>query len=303
MTPAHSAAPWEAPPDAPAQQLRGETFGHIKEVGDLVRQSRLVTLTGVGGVGKTRRPLDELEDGAWFVELALVTEAGFLAVRPSPCSSVPAEPTSTAEQRLMRFLSPKKVLLVLDNCEHLIRDVAALVVFLLGICPDVRCPRHQPRRASRAGGEVLWRVPSLRVHDDAAAVELFAERARPAQPGFTVDGGSIAAIAWSSVCVSMGGPLAIELATARLNMLLLQQISETVSACSPVGPTAVERQRTLKTMDWSYDLLSEQEQRRSVDSRCSTTGSHTKPQKSCLATCRPGTKSSICWGDWSGRRS
>ena len=244
--------------------------GHIKEVTDLVRQSRLVTLTGIGGVGKTRLSLQvaaellgEFEHGAWFVELAGLGEAGLLADTVSNELSVPPDSTVSAEDRLVRFLSNRSTLLVIDNCEHLIDDVADFVDRLLRMCPDVHILTTS-REGLAVTGEVLWRVPSLRVDDDADAVELFAERARLVQPGFSVTEANLAAVA--ELCVRLDGiPLAIELATARLKMLSVDQISQHLGdrfrLLTGGSRTAVERQRTLKAMmDWSYDLLGPDEQ-------------------------------------------
>ncbi len=244
--------------------------GHIKEVNDLVRHSRLVTLTGIGGVGKTRLSLQvaaellgEFEHGAWFVELAALGEAGLLADTFSDALGVTPDSTVGSEERLLRFLTDRRALLVIDNCEHLIDDVADFVNRLLRRCPDVHVLTTS-REGLAVMGEVLWRVPSLRVDDDAAAVELFGERARLVQPGFTVTEANLAAVA--ELCVRLDGiPLAIELATARLKMLTVDQISQHLGdrfrLLTGGSRTAVERQRTLKAMmDWSYDLLSAEEQ-------------------------------------------
>ena len=244
--------------------------GHIKEVTDLVRNSRLVTLTGIGGVGKTRLSLQvaaellaEFEHGAWFVELAGLGEAGLLADTVSNELSVPPDSTVSAEDRLVRYLSSRSTLLVIDNCEHLIDDVADFVDRILRMGPDVHILTTS-REGLAVTGEVLWRVPSLRVDDDADAVELFAERARLVQPGFSVTEANLAAVA--ELCVRLDGiPLAIELATARLKMLSVDQISQHLGdrfrLLTGGSRTAVERQRTLKAMmDWSYDLLGLDEQ-------------------------------------------
>lgn len=244
--------------------------GHIKEVADLVRQSRLVTLTGIGGVGKTRLSLQvaaellgEFEHGAWFIELAGLGEAGLLADTVSSALSVPPDSTASAEDRLVRFLSDRSALLIIDNCEHLIDDVADFVDRILRMCPDLRILTTS-REGLAVTGEVLWRVPSLRVDDEADAVELFADRARLVQPGFEVNEENITAVA--ELCVRLDGiPLAIELATARLKMLSVDQISQHLGdrfrLLTGGSRTAVERQRTLKAMmDWSYDLLSPEEQ-------------------------------------------
>jgi predicted ATPase/class 3 adenylate cyclase len=243
---------------------------HIKEVADLVRQSRLVTLTGIGGVGKTRLSLQvaaevlaDFADGAWFVELAPLAEPGLLADTVANSMRVPPDSSLSAEETLMRFLAPRRALLVIDNCEHLIDDVASFVDTLLRRCPDVHVLATS-REGLAVTGESLWRVPSLRVDDDAAAVELFAERARLVQPGFTVNEHNRANVA--DLCVRLDGiPLAIELATARLKMLSVEQIAEHLGdrfrLLTGGSRVAVERQRTLRAMmDWSHDLLSPREQ-------------------------------------------
>jgi predicted ATPase/class 3 adenylate cyclase len=243
--------------------------GQIQDVIDLLSQSRLVTLTGIGGVGKTRLSLQvaaellsEFEDGVWFIELAPLRDAVFLAETVANGLGVAEDPTLTAMARLMRFLPTQRALVVVDNCEHLIDDIAALVDSVLRACPDVRILTTS-REALGVPGEVLVRVPSLRVDDDAAAVELFAERARLVQPSFRVDDANRVTVA--DICTRLDGiPLAIELATARLKMLSLEQISQNLNdrfrLLTGGSRTAVDRQRTLRAMmDWSYDLLADEE--------------------------------------------
>ena len=241
----------------------------IKELADLLRRSRLTTLTGIGGVGKTRlalqvaaEVLDEFDEGAWFVELAPLSEPGLLADTVANAISVPQDSSTTAEGRLFKFLAKRRVLVIIDNCEHLIDDVAAFVDAMLRACPDVHVIATS-REGLGVTGESLWRVPSLRVDDDAAAVELFAERARLVQPTFTISEDNIGAVA--EICVRLDGiPLAIELATARLKMLSVDQVAQHLNdrfrLLTGGSRTAVERQRTLRAMmDWSYDLLSDAE--------------------------------------------
>jgi predicted ATPase/class 3 adenylate cyclase len=241
----------------------------IKELADLLRQSRLTTLTGIGGVGKTRlalqvaaEVLETFDDGAWFVELAPLSEPGLLADTVADALSVPQDSTTSSERRLLKFLAKRQILLIMDNCEHLIDDVASFVDTVLRACPDVHVIATS-REGLGVSGEILWRVPSLRVDDDAAAVELFAERARLVQPNFTISDDNIKAVA--EICVRLDGiPLAIELATARLKMLSVEQIAQHLNdrfrLLTGGSRTAVERQRTLRAMmDWSYDLLSDSE--------------------------------------------
>ena len=243
---------------------------HIKEVADLVRHSRLVTLTGIGGVGKTRLSLQvaaevlaDFEDGAWFVELAPLSEPGLLADTVANAMKVPPDSALSAEETLLRYLAGRRALVVIDNCEHLIDDVAGFVNTLLRRCEEVHVLATS-REGLSVTGETLWRVPSLRVDDDAAAVELFAERARLVQPSFAVNDDNRAVVA--DLCVRLDGiPLAIELATARLKMLSVEQIAEHLGdrfrLLTGGSRVAVERQRTLRAMmDWSHDLLSPTEQ-------------------------------------------
>ena len=243
---------------------------HIKEVADLVRDSRLVTLTGIGGVGKTRLSLQvaaevltDFDDGAWFVELASLAEAGLLADAIGAALPVVHDATITALERVLRHLVARRTLLVIDNCEHLIDDVAEMVDLILRSCPDVHVLTTS-REGLAVTGEALWRVPSLRVDDDSAAIELFADRARLVRPDFAVTDDNREAVA--DLCVRLDGiPLAIELATARLKMLSVEQVAEHLGdrfrLLTGGSRTAVERQRTLLAMmDWSYDLLSANEQ-------------------------------------------
>lgn len=244
--------------------------GEIKKLADLVRESRLTTLTGIGGVGKTRlslqvaaEVLDGFSDGVWFVELAPLAEPGLLPDTVANALSVPQDSTTTAERRVHKFLAKRQALLIIDNCEHLIDDVARFVDTVLRVCPDVHVLATS-REGLGVTGERLWRVPSLRVDEDAAAVELFAERARLVQPSFTIVDDNLTAVA--EICVRLDGiPLAIELATARLKMLSVEQIAQLLGdrfrLLTGGSRTAVERQRTLRAMmDWSYDLLSDPEQ-------------------------------------------
>lgn len=242
----------------------------IKEVAALVRESRLTTLTGIGGVGKTRLALQvaaevlgEFVNGAWLVELAALTDPALVADAVADALAIPQDSAATPERRVLKFLTSRRALLIVDNCEHVIDAVATFANNLLQACPDVHILATS-REGLGVMGEALWRVPSLRVDDDGAAVELFAERARLVQPNFAVNDHNLPAVA--DICARLDGiPLAIELATARLTMLSVEQIAEHLGdrfrLLTGGSRTAVERQRTLRAMmDWSHDLLSAQEQ-------------------------------------------
>lgn len=241
----------------------------IKEIAQLLLRSRVVTLTGIGGVGKTRLSLQvaaevlaEFAGGAWFAELAPLSEPGLIPDAVAAAVGVPPDSTVPAMQRILAHLASRRALLVLDNCEHLIDDVAGLAEQILRACPEVTILATS-REGLGVPGEALWRVPSLRVDDDAAALELFAERARLVRPEFSLTDANRQVVA--GLCQRLDGiPLAIELATARLKMLSVDQIAEHLNdrfrLLTGGSRTAVERQRTLRAMmDWSHDLLAESE--------------------------------------------
>jgi predicted ATPase len=242
----------------------------IEDLRDLVQRNRLVTLTGIGGVGKTRLALQvaaevlgRFKDGVWFVELAPLTARGLLAETVADSVGAPQESTVEPLDRVSDYLREHAALIILDNCEHLIDEVASFADSLLRSCPDVQLLLTS-REGVAVTGEVLWRVPSLRVDEDAAAIELFADRARTVRPQFAVNDQNRSTIA--DLCERLDGiPLAIELATARLKMLSIEQIAglldDRFRLLTGGSRTAVERQRTLRAMmDWSHDLLSDQEQ-------------------------------------------
>ena len=134
----------------------------IKEISELVRSSRLVTLTGIGGVGKTRlslqvaaEVLSEFDDGAWFVELASLTEAGLLADTVAAAARVPQDSSASSLQRVLSYLGHRRALLVIDNCEHLIDDVASFVDTILRGCPDIHVLATSREGSLRGGRGVV----------------------------------------------------------------------------------------------------------------------------------------------------
>jgi predicted ATPase/DNA-binding SARP family transcriptional activator len=266
----------------------------LREVKDRVASARLVTLTGAGGIGKTRLALQAAEelaaeyaDGAGFVDLAAVVESRLVphAVAavlglPEAAAGAPGagrSPAPSPVAALVEHLALRELLLVLDNCEHLVDACAHLVEALLGSCRRLRILATS-RQALGLTGEVSWRVPSLslpgvgavRQPDDPAtlldfdAVRLFAERAAEAQPDFSQTPENLRAAA--EICAHLDGiPLAIELAAARLKALTAAQIAARLAdrfrLLTGGSRTALPRQQTLRaTMDWSYDLLTGPEQ-------------------------------------------
>jgi non-specific serine/threonine protein kinase len=256
--------------------------GALRETGDLLAEYRLVTVTGPGGVGKTRlagevarQAADRFADGAWLVELAPVPDpaqvpsaaVAALGVRPPP--GVP--PTET----LIRVLARRQMLVVLDNCEHVIGAAAALCGELLRACDDLRILATS-REALRIAGETVYRLTPLTVPDleaEAAAadvgvteaVALFADRARAADAGFALTGANRDDVA-RVVGRLDGMPLAIELAAARVAALglapLLGELDGRLALLSGGDRLAAGRHRSLTAAaEWSYRLLDETEQR------------------------------------------
>jgi non-specific serine/threonine protein kinase len=252
----------------------------LTELRERLALSRLLTLTGVGGCGKTRLALEvsravlqRFTDGVWLVELAPLAVATLV---PQTVAAVfnlretPEQPIATA---LASSLRGRNLLLVLDNCEHLLDACAQLVDVLLRACPDVRVLATS-REPLGINGELAWRVPSLQVPDLAhlrplaeleqnSAVRLFVERGTAVQPQFTLTERNAPVVV--KVCQRLDGiPLALELAAARIEALTVPQVAarldqrfRLLSGGSRVAPA---RHQTLRAaLDWSYDLLSESE--------------------------------------------
>jgi non-specific serine/threonine protein kinase len=252
----------------------------IAEVKRLLQGARLLTLTGAGGSGKTRLALQlaadllpEYEDGVWFVELAALAEPGLVLQTVAITLGVREEPDRPLTVTLLDHLRSRSLLLVLDNCEHLLSASARLAADLLRGCPCLRILATS-REGLGIAGEQTYRVPSLSAPgpshlpsvqqlQEFEAVRLFVDRALLSQPEFAVT----TANAWAvvQVCQQLDGiPLAIELAAARLKALPVEQISARLDnrfrLLTGGSRTALPRHQTLRALiDWSYDLLSEPE--------------------------------------------
>jgi predicted ATPase/Tfp pilus assembly protein PilF len=250
----------------------------IAEVGALLERTRLLTLTGAGGSGKTRlsieaaiAALDAFPDGAAWVELAPLGDPALVPQAVASALEVRQQPGRQIVDALAATLISRRFLLVLDNCEHLLESCAALASSLLHACPELRILATS-REALRIAGEVTWRVPPLSLPEPSAglealerseAVRLFDERARAIHPSFRLDEDNAGDVA--RICQRLEGiPLAIELAAARVRVLSPAQIAERLdhSFALLTGGTrdAAPRQQTLRAaIDWSYDLLTDPE--------------------------------------------
>jgi predicted ATPase/class 3 adenylate cyclase len=242
----------------------------VKQIASLVGDGRLVTLTGFAGVGKTRLALQVGADlsrrfpgGVWFLELAKIAQPELVPRAVAEALGVRVLPQQLASEAVFDRLAQLQALLILDNCEHVIDAVAEFVDRVLRRAPHVKVLATS-RESLGVAGERIWLVGPLRVDGDEAAVELFEDRARLVDPDFAVTEANRHLVV--EMCVRLDGiPLAIELATARLKMLDLDQIAERMSdrfmLLTGGTRTAEGRQRTLQaTMDWSYQLLAESEQ-------------------------------------------
>jgi non-specific serine/threonine protein kinase len=272
----------ETPTNLPAPLT--SFVGRVEEgaqVRDLLRTNRLLTLIGTGGCGKTRLALqvaseilEQYVDGIWLVELATLTSPSLLSQRVALTLGLREESGRSFTEILAEFLKSRSVLLVLDNCEHLIDASAELSDLLLRSCPRLKILATS-REPLEMAGEATWRVPSLRVptsgvtlqsdeHLSATlcqydAIKLFIDRASVAQSHFVVNGQNASAII--EVCRHLDGlPLAIELAAAQVRTLTMDQILDGLGdrfrLLTRGNRSALPRQRTLRAaIDWSYELL------------------------------------------------
>ncbi|HEX7169937.1 MAG TPA: AAA family ATPase, partial [Rubrobacter sp.] len=252
----------------------------VAEIKGLLSGRRLLTLCGPGGSGKTRLALavaqdlvEEFEDGVWWVELAPLSAPSLVPRAVASAVGVPEVPDLSPAEALVEHLEPRKMLLILDNCEHLVEACADLADTVLRACPDLKILATS-REPLRVAGESSWSVPTLSLPDPRhlpsagelaayEAIHLFIERAQAVDAGFVLTEHNSPAVAL--LCQKLDGiPLAIELAAARTRVLSAEQISEKLE--DPLGlltsgdRSAAPRQRTLRaTLQWSYDLLSDAE--------------------------------------------
>ncbi len=239
----------------------------LARVSQLLTENRWVTLTGAGGVGKTRLAVQvaalaagEFADGAWYVDLAPVTDAEMVPIAVSRALGLADHPGRSTMDTLARFIAGRHMLVILDNCEHLLDPCAALIIDLLAESSNLRLLATS-REPIGVAGEVDWQVRSLSLDDE--AVTLFADRARHARPDFAVGDDDAAVL--GEICRRLDGlPLAIELAAARVRSLSLPEILDGLRdrfrLLTGGSRTAVRRQQTLRaSVDWSHELLTEPE--------------------------------------------
>ena len=264
----------------------------IAQVRRLLEGTRLLTLTGTGGIGKTRLAvrvaeiaLEEYADGSRLVELAALADPAMVPQAVAAAVGVREQPGRPLQQTLADALRPQRLLLVLDNCEHLVRPCAELADALLRACPNLRVLATS-REVLRIAGETVWRVPPLGLAPLPAgpssatgtsvpplleqvewseAVRLFVARAAAALPEFTLTDGNAPTVA--RICYRLDGlPLAIELAAARVSALGLEQLAARLAdrfrLLTSGSRMALPRHQTLHaTLEWSYALLAEPERR------------------------------------------
>jgi predicted ATPase/class 3 adenylate cyclase/Tfp pilus assembly protein PilF len=287
----HDALPAEFPPvrslDSLPNNLPRQVSAFVgrevemARVKELVERSRLVTLTGAGGCGKTRLALqvagdlvDAHRDGVWLVELAPLSDPALIAQEIASALRVREQQGRSLLATLIEYLEPRTLLIVLDNCEHLVQGCAEVADALLRACPNLRILTTS-REPLAVNGEATYRVPSLSLPEldrmpglerlaESEAVRLFVDRAA-STTRFQLTSQNAPLVA--HICQRLDGiPLAIELAAARVKVLSLDQIAVRLNdrfrLLTGGSRTAMPRQQTLRAaMDWSYALLSDAERR------------------------------------------
>jgi len=244
----------------------------------LLRDGRLVTIVGPGGIGKTRLSLevagdaiDDFPDGVWFTEFASIVDPGLVPKAVASVLGLQEDASTPIAQAVCAHCASRRLLLVLDNCEHLVDACAAFADALLRAAPDARMLASS-REALNVAGEQTYPLPPLAVPDPASSAadaartdagQLFVERARLRQPAFALGERNVNAVA--QICTRLDGiPLALELAAARVGVLTVEAIAEHLHdrfrLLTGGTRTALPRQQTLRALiDWSYDLLGDAE--------------------------------------------
>ena len=274
------AARTAAPSNLPAPTTR--FIGREKELGDLtarLAEARLITITGPGGAGKTRASLElarrvgrNFPDGTFLVELAPIEESGRVLIAIARALGLREDPAIPLMETVTGHLENKQILLLLDNCEHLINTIAGAAVQIMQSAPAVKVIATSQERLG-VPGEVVWQIPSLSLPSASVAspieltryeaVRLFVDRATQVKTGFLLDERNASAVV--QICRQLDGiPLAIELAAARVRMLtpqvLLERLEDRFRFLTDGNRTSLPRQQTLRaTVAWSVDLLEENE--------------------------------------------
>lgn len=251
-----------------------------REVDALLASHRLVTLVGAGGVGKTRLAIHVAEgalrtspDGVWFADFAPIADAELVPSVVAKALGLTQQENRRIDDSLVLWLKRKRLLVILDNCEHVIAAAATLAASIIAACPGVHMLATS-RQPLRIGGEAAYKLPSLPTPEPArdltvaaaleyAAIKLFVERAQAVDTRFALSAETAPVVA--EICRRLDGiPLAIELAAARVRMLSVASIAgrlnERFQILTGGSRTALPRQQTLRALfDWSYELLDERE--------------------------------------------
>jgi predicted ATPase len=258
-------------------------IGRKKEmqvVKEHITEHRLVTITGAGGCGKTRLAIEVLgqlvldfKDGVWFVDLSPISDEDLVVKEIMEVLKISEVPNQTFEETLLERIKQKNLLIILDNCEHLLKAAADISRRLIETAPDIKVLATS-REVLGINGEKVWRVPSLTLLDPKAiinldsvteseAVLLFHDRARLNNPEFKLEADNIAEVV--TICNKVDGiPLAVELVASRIRHMnprvIVERFADRFDQLSSADPGISKRQQTLQsTIEWSYNLLSEEE--------------------------------------------
>ena len=264
---------------APVNRLIGRA-ADVTAIGDRLAQDRLVTVTGAGGVGKTRVAVEvgsallrAWRDGVWFVQLASIEDPALVTNAIAQGVGTPEGPDRPLRELLIEYLKDKRLLLLLDNCEHVVAETGALVSATLQHCAQVHVLATS-RESLRVGGEWTYRLPALGLSppdvslsvleaEAIPAIGLFVERARATDARFVLRAEDVAAVA--EICRRLDGiPFAVELAAARVSVLgprqLATRLTERFRLLRGGDRDAMPHQQTMRAcIDWSYDMLADAE--------------------------------------------